>query len=55
MVFVRDNCYDWEFFSGLFEYPVELSNDCDLWEDEQLELRLSLIDHLIIKAKLLQV
>lgn len=49
--FVRNNCYDWEFFSGLFEYPVELSNDCDLWEGEQLELRLSLIDHLITKAQ----
>lgn len=49
--FVKDNCCDWDFFSGLFDYPVELSNDCDLWEGEQLELRLSLLDHLIIKAK----
>lgn len=49
--FVRDNCCDWEFFSGLFEYPVELSDDCDFWEGEQLELRLSLIDHLIAKAR----
>ena len=49
--FVRNNCSDWEFFSGLFEYPVELSDGCDLWEGEQLELRLSLIDHLITKVR----
>ena len=49
--FVRDNCCDWKFFSGLFDYPVELSDDCDLWEGEQLKLRLSLLDHLIIKAR----
>ena len=49
--FVKDNCCEWEFFSGLFEYPVELSDECDLWEGKQLELRLSLLNHLIAKAR----
>lgn len=53
--FVRDNCFDWCFFSGINTYPVENCNDEPLWEGKQLELRLSLINHLIAKAKILQV
>lgn len=50
--FVADNCEDWEHFSGDVDYPIEgYNDDCDLWEGEQLELRLSLLDHLITKAK----
>ena len=50
-VFVEDNCSDWEFFSGCILVPVGgYDGDC-LWEGEQLELRLSLLDHLIIKAR----
>lgn len=49
--FVSNNSEDWEHHSGVYEYPVKLSNNCDLWEGEQLELRLSLLDHLIAKAR----
>ena len=50
-LFVEDNCEDWEHFSGNSAYPVVMSDDCGLWEGEQLKLRLSLLDHLIDKAK----
>lgn len=53
--FVSNNSEDWEHYSGVYGYPVKLPNDCKYWEGEQLELRLSLIDHLIAKARLLQV
>lgn len=55
--FVKENCSDWEFFSGDCDYPVSgkeafLYNNrhFDLWKGEQLELRLSLIDHLLSKC-----
>lgn len=53
--FVRENCEDWEHFSGNSVYPIEGCSGEPLWEGKQLELRLSLLDHLIAKAKLLQV
>lgn len=53
--FVVYNCRDWEHFSGNAAFPVKYNHKDGLWEGEQLELRLSLIDHLIAKAKLLQV
>ena len=49
--FVEDNCSDWEFFSGDNSVPIKGYDEGNLWEGEQLELRLSLIDHLIDKAK----
>ena len=49
--YVANNSEDWEHYSGVYEYPVKLCNDCGLWEGEQLELRLSLLDHLIAKAQ----
>lgn len=49
--FVKDNCCDWELFSGDPSYPIIDYDEDYLWEDKQLELRLSLLDHLIIKAK----
>ena len=53
--FVRDNCEDWEHFSCDTSYPIEGYDDGHLWEGEQLELRLSLIDHLIAKARELEI
>lgn len=53
--FVKDNCEDWQNFSGDTSYPIEGYDLGDLWEGRQLRLRLSLLDHLIAKAKLLQV
>lgn len=50
--FIVDNCSDWEFFSGCSYVPID-GCGC-LWEGKQLELRLSLIDHLITKAKILE-
>ena len=51
--FVADNCEDWEFFSGILGYPVKMDakyyKGC-YWVGEQLELRLSLIYHLIKKC-----
>lgn len=52
---VRDNCEDWKYFSGDVNYPIKDYHLGDLWEGEKLELRLSLIDHLIIKAKELEI
>lgn len=49
--FVEDNCSDWEFFSGCTLVPIVGYDEDHLWEGEQLELRLSLLDHLITKAK----
>ena len=48
--FVRDNCEDWEYFSGDINYPIEGYKIGNLWKGEQLKLRLSLLDHLITKA-----
>lgn len=55
--FVKENCGDWNHFSGDLSYPVSSKevfsyhrNNCDLWNGEQLELRLSLIDHLLTKC-----
>ena len=55
--FVSDNSRDWEYFSGDYNYPVsgeEVFNyhadNGDIWKGEQLELRLSLIDHLLTKC-----
>ena len=51
--FVSNNCDDWEFYSGNDCYPVKhpdtYTKGC-YWKGEQLELRLSLIDHLIKKC-----
>lgn len=49
--FVKDNCCDWQNFSGCTSYPISPVTDCGLWEGKQLKLRLSLLDHLIIKAR----
>lgn len=49
--FVAVSCSDWEFFSGCYLNPIDGYVDKPLWEGEQLELRLSLLDHLINKAK----
>lgn len=49
--FVGVNCSDWDFFSGCYLNPINNYLDKPLWEGEQLELRLSLIDHLITKAR----
>lgn len=49
--FVGDNCEDWEHFSGEIDYPIKDYCAGNLWEGEQLELRLSLLNHLITKAK----
>ena len=52
-LFVSINCEDWEFYSGRTSYPVvepyRYYGGC-YWVGEQLELRLSLIDHLIKKC-----
>lgn len=55
--FVKENCREWEYFSGDYNYPVSGEEVFDyhtdngsLWEGEQLELRLSLIDHLLTKC-----
>ena len=55
--FVKENCSDWEYFSGDCNYPVSgeevfyyYMDNGDLWKGEQLELRLSLIDHLLTKC-----
>lgn len=55
--FVKDNCSDWGYFSGDYNYPVSGEegfdyhmDNGDLWKGEQLELRLSLIDHLLNKC-----
>lgn len=54
-----DSCYNfvyskskgWKFHSGSSAYPVpKTSLDDSLWEGEQSELRLSLIDHLLTKC-----
>lgn len=55
--FVNTNCIDWEHFSGNMYYPVSgeevwlvHARNGSLWKGEQLELRLSLIDHLLTKC-----
>ena len=52
-LFVASNSEDWEFYSGRTSYPVvepyRYYSGC-YWVGEQLELRLSLIDHLIKKC-----
>ena len=55
--FVKDNCSDWVYFSGDYNYPVSGEEGFDyhmdngeLWKGGQLELRLSLIDHLLAKC-----
>lgn len=52
--FVVYNCNDWKHFSGNPMCPVKYNHNRVLWEGKQLKLRLSLLDHLIAKAKLLQ-
>ena len=56
-LFVNSNCSDWEYFSGDLHYPVSGKDiwikhayKNSLWEGEQLDLRLSLIDHLLTKC-----
>lgn len=49
--FVAGNCSDWEFFSGCTLVPIDGYGEDFLWEGRQLALRLSLIDHLIVKAE----
>lgn len=53
-LFVASNSDDWEFYSGCTAYPVvepyRYYGGC-YWVGEQLELRLSLIDHLIKKCE----
>lgn len=49
--FVEDNCSCWEHFSGDIVYPIDRCSGEPLWEGKQLELRLSLLDHLIAKAR----
>lgn len=55
--FVNTNCIDWKHFSGNMYYPVSgedvwlvHAKNHTLWKGEQLELRLSLIDHLLTKC-----
>lgn len=52
--FVSSNCEDWEYFSGDSAYPIVGYDEEPMWEGEQLVLRLSLLDHLIAKAKILE-
>jgi len=58
--YLRDMWADWEHYSGVTSYPVPSTNKSknakryyatthNLWRSKQLELRLSLIDHLIMK------
>ena len=56
-LFVNTNCFDWKYFSGDVAYPVSgeevwlvHADNGSLWEGEQLELRLSLIEHLLTKC-----
>lgn len=52
--FVARHSEGWKHHTGVYNHPVEFSIEEDKWEGKQLELRLSLIDHLITKAKLLE-
>ena len=38
---------DWEYFTGYYDYPVPDDESFDLWEGINLEMRLSLIDHIL--------
>lgn len=44
---VRHLAQDWEYHNGFTEYPVPDNEDFGLWEGVNLEMRLSLIDHIL--------
>lgn len=49
---VNDNCKDWESFSGNKAYPIPSRRSGEFrWSGDQLTYRISLLDHLIAKAK----
>lgn len=56
--FISANCKDWENYSGDSSYPIKGSVGKfyleNLWEGEQLQLRISLIHHLINKCETLK-
>lgn len=56
--FICANCKDWEDYSGDGSYPIKGSVGKfyleNLWEGEQLQLRISLINHLINKCDTLK-
>lgn len=52
---VEENSSDWEFYSGISCYPVPeeigTRDSAPKWEGEQLEYRVSLINHIISKLE----
>ena len=49
--FVEENCSDWPMYSGNSEFPISGYDDRTNWQGEQLELRQSLAQHLLIKLE----
>lgn len=49
-MFVRENCEDWKHFSGDSSYPIPEDLYLGKWEGVNLEMRISLIDHLLTKV-----